>query len=185
MPTTHLLYLHGFRSSPQSFKARYLANIIAQRHPQVQWWCPQLPASPAQAMAQVLAGVAADWFGRRAVFAFGALGTAIFLPVIVLYHSPEHILWMLVVFGFLYGIPYGVNATYMTESFEAKFRGTAVGGAYNIGRIGAAIAPAAIGFLASAGSIGLGFLVMGVAYFICGVIPALFIKDKQFDPQTE
>ena len=28
-------------------------------------------------------------------------------------------------------------------------------------------------------------LVMGVAYFICGVIPALFIKDKQFDPQTE
>ncbi|WP_027823669.1 MFS transporter [Laribacter hongkongensis] len=139
----------------------------------------------AMILGKVLAGVAADWFGRRAVFAFGALGTAIFLPVIVLYHSPEHILWMLVVFGFLYGIPYGVNATYMTESFEAKFRGTAVGGAYNIGRIGAAIAPAAIGFLASAGSIGLGFLVMGVAYFICGVIPALFIKDKQFDPQTE
>ncbi|MDP1098004.1 hypothetical protein Q6288_28410, partial [Klebsiella quasipneumoniae] len=36
----------------------------------------------------------------------------------------ENILWMLVVFGFLYGIPYGVNATYMTESFEAKFRGS-------------------------------------------------------------
>lgn len=139
----------------------------------------------AMIFGKILAGLAADRLGRRVVFAFGALGTAIFLPVIVLFQSPENILWMLVVFGFLYGIPYGVNATYMTESFEAKFRGSAVGGAYNIGRIGAAVAPAAIGFLASHGSIGMGFLVMGGAYFVCGVIPALFIRDKQFDPQKQ
>ncbi|NWC87099.1 MFS transporter [Pseudomonas reactans] len=139
----------------------------------------------AMIFGKILAGLAADRLGRRVVFAFGALGTAIFLPVIVLFQSPDNILWMLVVFGFLYGIPYGVNATYMTESFEAKFRGSAVGGAYNIGRIGAAVAPAAIGFLASHGSIGMGFLVMGGAYFICGVIPALFIRDKQFDPQKQ
>lgn len=139
----------------------------------------------AMILGKILAGFAADRIGRRAVFAFGALGTAVFLPVIVLFQSPENILWMLVLFGFLYGIPYGVNATYMTESFEAKFRGSAVGGAYNIGRVGAAIAPAAIGFLASHGSIGVGFLVMGAAYFICGVIPTLFIRDKQFDPQKQ
>lgn len=139
----------------------------------------------AMIFGKVLAGLAADRFGRRLVFAFGALGTAIFLPVIVLFHTPEAILWMLVIFGFLYGIPYGVNATYMTESFEARYRGTAVGGAYNIGRIGAAIAPAAIGFLATEVSIGVGFLVMGAAYFVCGVIPALFIRDKQYDPRNE
>jgi AAHS family cis,cis-muconate transporter-like MFS transporter len=139
----------------------------------------------AMILGKILAGLAADRIGRRSVFAFGALGTAVFLPVIVLFQSQENILWMLVVFGFLYGIPYGVNATYMTESFEAKFRGSAVGGAYNIGRLGAAIAPAAIGFLASHGSIGVGFLVMGAAYLICGVIPALFIRDKQFDPQKQ
>ncbi|WKN19786.1 MFS transporter [Azotobacter vinelandii] len=139
----------------------------------------------AMILGKVLAGVAADRFGRRTVFSFGALGTAIFLPVIVLYHSPDSILWMLVVFGFLYGIPYGVNGAYMTESFEARYRGTAVGGAYNIGRIGAAIAPAAIGFLATQVSIGAGFLVMGGAYFVCGIIPALLIRDKQFDPQKE
>jgi AAHS family cis,cis-muconate transporter-like MFS transporter len=139
----------------------------------------------AMILGKILAGMAADRIGRRAVFAFGALGTAVFLPVIVLFQSPANILWMLVLFGFLYGIPYGVNATYMTESFEAKFRGSAVGGAYNIGRIGAAVAPAAIGFLASDNSIGLGFLVMGAAYFVCGVIPALLIRDKQFDPQKQ
>ena len=89
----------------------------------------------------------------------------------------------MIAFGFLYGIPYGVNATYMTESFPTHIRGSATGGAYNVGRLGAAIAPATIGFLASGGSIGLGFLVMGAAYLICGVIPALLIKEKQYDPQ--
>ncbi len=66
----------------------------------------------------------------------------------------------------------------MTESFATAIRGTAIGGAYNVGRLGAALAPATIGFLASGGSIGLGFVVMGAAYLICGVIPALFIKEK-------
>ena len=32
MTTTHLLYLHGFRSSPQSNKARILADHIATKH---------------------------------------------------------------------------------------------------------------------------------------------------------
>lgn len=137
----------------------------------------------AMILGKILAGYMADKLGRRFTYAFGAIGTAIFLPLIVFYNSPENILYLLVIFGFLYGIPYGVNATYMTESFATNVRGTAIGGAYNVGRLGAAIAPAAIGYLASGGSIGLGFLVMGAAYFICGVIPALFIKEKQYDPQ--
>lgn len=60
MTTTHLLYLHGFRSSPQSTKARLMAAAVAQRHPQVVWWCPQLPPSPVAAMAQVMRGIQ-DW----------------------------------------------------------------------------------------------------------------------------
>ncbi|WP_284150475.1 YqiA/YcfP family alpha/beta fold hydrolase [Curvibacter sp. CHRR-16] len=58
MPTTHLLYLHGFRSSPQSFKARLMAEHMARHYPQVHWWCPQLPPSPAAAMRLVLDGIA-------------------------------------------------------------------------------------------------------------------------------
>jgi len=137
----------------------------------------------AMILGKVLAGMMADKLGRRFTYAFGAIGTAIFLPLIVFFNSPENILYLLVAFGFLYGIPYGVNATYMTESFPTAIRGTAIGGSYNVGRLGAALAPATIGFLASGGSIGLGFVVMGAAYFICGVIPALFIKEKQYDPQ--
>lgn len=47
----HLLYLHGFRSSPHSFKARRLGEWMARHAPDVTWWCPQLPPSPAEAMA--------------------------------------------------------------------------------------------------------------------------------------
>ena len=109
---------------------------------------------------------------------FGGLNTAAFLPVIVLLHTPENIIVLLTVFGFLYGVPYGVNATYMTESFDTHNRGTAVGGAYNIGRIGAAIAPALIGAIATDYSIGAGLMVMGVAYCLAGIVPALFIPEK-------
>lgn len=56
--TTHLLYLHGFRSSPSSMKAQKMAAWVAAHRPDVTWWCPQLPPSPAEAMALVTQGLA-------------------------------------------------------------------------------------------------------------------------------
>ena len=44
----NILYLHGFRSSPQSTKARQMAGHFAQTDHR--FICPQLPASPALAM---------------------------------------------------------------------------------------------------------------------------------------
>lgn len=55
---THLLYLHGFRSSPQSFKAQRLARWVKGHAPQLRWWCPQLPPSPREALQMVLDGTA-------------------------------------------------------------------------------------------------------------------------------
>ncbi|MBK6868339.1 MAG: esterase [Burkholderiales bacterium] len=67
MPTTHLLYLHGFRSSPQSTKARMVAARVQADHPGVRWWCPQLPPSP-RAAAELIERGTADWpAGRMAV----------------------------------------------------------------------------------------------------------------------
>ena len=64
---THLLYLHGFRSSPQSAKARAMAQRMTERHPEVQWWCPQLPPSPKEAMRLILQGTAGWPRGSMAV----------------------------------------------------------------------------------------------------------------------
>lgn len=72
-PLRHLLYLHGFRSSPQSTKARKFAAWVAAHRPDLDWWCPQLPASPAEAMREVMAGVSA-WPAERMAVIGSSLG---------------------------------------------------------------------------------------------------------------
>ena len=140
-------------------------------------------AYTAMILGKIIAGYAADKLGRRATFVFGTVATAAFLPVIIFFNTPTNIAYLLITFGFLYGIPYGVNATYMAETFSTDVRGTAIGGAYNMGRLGAAIAPATIGIIAAGGSFTMAFIVMGAAYFIAGVIPGFFIRERQYDPQ--
>lgn len=54
-----ILYLHGFRSSPDSFKARLMADAMAARGLTDAWACPQLPASPREAIDLAL-GMARD-----------------------------------------------------------------------------------------------------------------------------
>lgn len=70
---THLLYLHGFRSSPQSTKARIMAARVARDHPAVRWWCPQLPPSPRQAMDMLEQGTA-EWPRARMAVIGSSLG---------------------------------------------------------------------------------------------------------------
>ena len=70
---THLLYLHGFRSSPKSFKAERLRGCLATHQSALHWWCPQLPPSPREAMAQVLEGIA-DWPRERMAVVGSSLG---------------------------------------------------------------------------------------------------------------
>ena len=53
MRTRQLIYLHGFRSSPRSAKALRMAEWVGQHRPDLQFECPQLPPSPAAAMALI------------------------------------------------------------------------------------------------------------------------------------
>ncbi|MDP1650806.1 MAG: YqiA/YcfP family alpha/beta fold hydrolase [Rubrivivax sp.] len=73
MTPTHLLYLHGFRSSPRSFKAQRLQAWLAEHRPAVHWWCPQLPPSPRAAMALVQAGIR-DWPAGSSAVVGSSLG---------------------------------------------------------------------------------------------------------------
>jgi predicted esterase YcpF (UPF0227 family) len=53
-----LIYLHGFRSSPQSFKAQLLGRAMAQAGRAHDFVCPSLPASPAAAIALIVERIA-------------------------------------------------------------------------------------------------------------------------------
>ena len=70
-----IVYLHGFRSSPASAKARELAEAIARlpdaQRPRLQ--IPALADRPAQAMASILA-LAGDAAGRALTFVGSSLG---------------------------------------------------------------------------------------------------------------
>jgi predicted esterase YcpF (UPF0227 family) len=57
-PRGRLIYLHGFRSSPQSFKARMLAERMAALGLAERFACPMLPPSPREAIAFIESDIA-------------------------------------------------------------------------------------------------------------------------------
>lgn len=69
----HILYLHGFRSSPESFKARRLREYFARHNQSARFLCPQLPASPAQAV-QLARELVKDIPSSQLVFIGSSLG---------------------------------------------------------------------------------------------------------------
>jgi predicted esterase YcpF (UPF0227 family) len=62
-----IVYLHGFRSSPRSTKARQLQARLVDRGLASQWCCPQLPVSPRAAAAAIRALVEAPGMQPLAV----------------------------------------------------------------------------------------------------------------------
>ncbi|NML96804.1 MFS transporter [Paraburkholderia sp. RP-4-7] len=133
-------------------------------------------------IGKIFAGWLGDRWSRRGVYVLGCVGAALFLPVIVFWHTRENIAYLMLVFGFLYGVPLGTIGTFMSESFATAIRGTAVGGSYNLGRFCSGAAPIVIGYIATQFSIGIGFLAVGGVFFLSGVT-AFFVPDRLYDTQ--
>jgi predicted esterase YcpF (UPF0227 family) len=74
-----ILYLHGFRSSPQSYKAALLAQAMRERGLADQWVCPSLPASPRRAfeLANYLIEQARDTRGVDPASALTIMGSSL------------------------------------------------------------------------------------------------------------
>jgi predicted esterase YcpF (UPF0227 family) len=104
LPAGRILYLHGFRSSPRSFKARVVQERMTRLGRAGDLICPQLPASPQAAMALVLGlverhadnlaivgsslgGFYATWLAER----FGCRAVAINPAVDPLARLEEHV----------------------------------------------------------------------------------------------
>jgi len=62
-----ILYLHGFRSSPNSRKAQHLLALMRARGLEGDYLCPQLPASPRSAAEIALAAAQLEPPGRLAL----------------------------------------------------------------------------------------------------------------------
>jgi len=110
-----ILYLHGFRSSPQSFKAQLLMQRMQELGRGDDLLCPQLPASPREAIVQAqmlltgcdpkklaligssLGGYYATWLAERLGCRAALLNPAVkpprdlekYVGVTTAYHSDE------------------------------------------------------------------------------------------------
>jgi AAHS family cis,cis-muconate transporter-like MFS transporter len=135
-------------------------------------------------IGKIITGYLADILGRRTMWVVSGVLTAAYLPVLIWAATPATVASLLLVFGFLYGAPYAVNSTYLSESFPASVRGTAVATSYNLGRVGSTLSPLLIGMAASSYSIGLGIGLLGFAYAVAAIVPGVFIREKMFDPQA-
>ncbi|MDR5758120.1 YqiA/YcfP family alpha/beta fold hydrolase [Caballeronia sp. LZ035] len=68
-----ILYLHGFRSSPESFKARVMHARLAELGRLDEWRCPTLPVSPSDAVA-LAESLVADEAARDVTVVGSSLG---------------------------------------------------------------------------------------------------------------
>ena len=70
MSSTLIVYLHGFRSSPRSSKAVMTGDAIkalsTSENP-IEWYCPQLVASPKASMDMVIQHIEGAQFDRLVV----------------------------------------------------------------------------------------------------------------------
>jgi AAHS family cis,cis-muconate transporter-like MFS transporter len=138
----------------------------------------------AMVLGKTSAGYLGDMFGRRVVWLFSGIASAVVLPLMVHYATASNVAFLLILVGLVCGAPYGVNGAYMSESFPTAIRGTCLATAHNVGRLGAMSAPLMIGAVSAGYSIGFGIGLLGVSYLICGLIPPIFIREKIFDPKS-
>ena len=77
MPVTHVLYLHGFRSSPMSAKARRMAAWVQAERPDLTWWCPQLPEEHKLQYVAEFTSDGVNWQPGTVSRAFGEAGALV------------------------------------------------------------------------------------------------------------
>jgi MFS family permease len=113
-----------------------------------------------------LFGVLADRWGRRPVFLFFVVGAGALVPV---YGAGNRHTALLAALGPLVGFfghgYFSVFGALLAELFPSHVRGTAQGLCYNLGRAASALAPAAIGAIATYWGIG-GALGVTSAFFL-------------------
>lgn len=121
-------------------------------------------------------GFLADRIGRRRamIAAFGTIAAAVWVYIVV--RDPIFLFWWGIVVGF--GLPGvgGVLGAYFAELFPERVRAYAGGVCWNMGRIGAVLAPYTIGQIGSHYGLATGLAVTGVVY-VLGALSLLMLPE--------
>ncbi len=129
-------------------------------------------------LGYALFGFAADGFGRRASYVVYLLAAAALVPIYAMSKTP---LWLLILgppvafFGTGFFSGYSALAS---ELFPTEIRATAMGLSYNIGRGFSALAPFAVGWIATRHGLGSAFFLQAAAFFIAALLALALPETK-------
>ncbi len=129
-------------------------------------------------LGYVLFGFSADAFGRRRSYVVYLLAAAALVPI---YGMSKTALWLLILgppvafFGTGFFSGYSALAA---ELFPTEIRATAMGLSYNIGRGFSALAPFAVGWIATRRGLGSAFFLQAAAFFVAALLALALPETK-------
>jgi len=118
----------------------------------------------------------ADKIGRKKALMIAFTADAIIVPLYVFIPSPEVLFWLGPVMGLSFGGVFGLFGSFFTELFPEKIRALSGGFCFNMGRLGAVIAPFTVGVLATKFGLSMGIL-LAAAIFALGVVVMVFLPE--------
>ena len=111
-------------------------------------------------------GVLSDWIGRRRAMIAAFVTVAVAVAVYIVVRHPLFLFWWGIVVGFGLCGSGGVLGAYYAELFPERIRAYAGGFCWNMGRVGAALAPFTIGYIGKVHGLQTGLAVTCVIYIL-------------------
>jgi MFS family permease len=163
-------WIPGYLSLPVSRGGRGLSIVLGTTF--------YLVLSPGKWLGYASFGFFADAFGRRKPYFTYLLIAAILVPIYGIIRSP---LWLLVLGPFVAFFGTGFFSGYAaitSEIFPGEIRAAAMGLSYNVGRGFSAIAPFAVGSIASRFGFGPAFFLLAAAFLLAALL-ALMLPETR------
>lgn len=111
-------------------------------------------------------GVLSDWIGRRRAMIAAFVTVAAAVAVYIVVRHPLFLFWWGIVVGFGLCGSGGVLGAYYAELFPERVRAYAGGFCWNMGRVGAVLAPFTIGYIGKVHGLQTGLAVTCVIYIL-------------------
>ncbi|WP_199488722.1 MFS transporter [Tardiphaga sp. OK245] len=131
------------------------------------------------ALGFVSFGYVADWLGRKAAFILYFMLSALAVPFYTQMTTPTALLIFGPIVAFVGTGFYSGFAPTFAELFPTNVRATAQGFIYNSGRAVSALAPAAVGFLATSFGLGGALACTAGFYVLAGLIVLFFLRETK------
>ena len=126
-------------------------------------------------------GLLADKIGRRRAMMTAFIVCAISIAIYIVVQHPMFLFWWGAVVGFALCGAGGILGAYYAELFPAHLRAYAGGFCWNMGRIGAMLAPFTIGVIGKTSGLQAGLAVTCVIYLVGAVM--LFLLPETYQPK--